>query len=268
MGESGTIGGSPGSATATAGADSTATAASSTPRASLGGTSSPRFWWRPVLRVSSRPACAMLCALSSLSLLLSVAVIHMLAMASPGPNVLVVTQTAMARPRRDALAVAVGVACGSLVLATGAAVGLGLAIEQVSWVRGTIQVAGGLYLVYLGILTWRGAREPPPRLELGEASGAGRFLRRGILTNLTNPKAAVFFGSILAPVLDQATSGWIVAAAVAVVVVNALWWHCLLAVLFSRAGVRRWYGRAKLVIDRVVGAGLGLLGIRLALEPV
>ena len=78
----------------------------------------------------------------------------------------------------------------------------------------------------------------------------------------------MFFGTILAPVLDQAGADWVVAAAIVVIVVNALWWHCLLAVLFGRPPVRRWYGRAKHVIDRVVGGLLALLGLRLAADPL
>lgn len=207
--------------------------------------------------------------MSSFALLSTVALIHLLAMISPGPNVLVVTQTAMSAPRRSALAVALGVASGALLLASAAAVGLGLVIERVGPLRGALQVAGGLYLVYLGATTWRSASLPAR--DPGAASEAetrGHYFRRGLVTNLTNPKAAVFFGSILAPVLDQAGSAWVVAAAVAIVVTNALWWHCLLAVVFSHARVRRAYAGARTWIDRVVGAGLALLGIRLGLEPL
>jgi threonine efflux protein len=207
--------------------------------------------------------------MSPLSTLLTVAAIHWVAMVSPGPNVLLVAQTAMARSRRSALAVAVGVACGAGVLATGAAVGLALVIEQVGWLRHAIQIAGGAYLVYLGFVTWRGAADPPSRPQRG--GGAGDSVRddllRGLLTNLTNPKAAVFFGSILAPTLDEAVSDWVRLAAVGVIVVDALCWHCLLALAFARPGVRRLYGRAKLVVDRVVGAALALFGARLVLYP-
>ena len=209
--------------------------------------------------------------MSAAALLLSVATIHLVAMASPGPNVLVVTQTAMSRSQRSALAVALGVATGSLILATLAAVGLGLVFEQASWLRHGIQVAGGAYLVYLGVRVWLGAGEPPPSPEpsVGPGEDSPRWLYlRGLLTNLTNPKAAVFFGSILAPVLDGAEADWVVVAAIAVIVGNALWWHCLLAVLFGRPPVRRWYARAKRVIDRVVGGLLVLLGLRLGAEPV
>jgi RhtB (resistance to homoserine/threonine) family protein len=208
---------------------------------------------------------------SALALLGSVALIHLAAMASPGPNVLVVTQTAMSRSQRSALAVAVGVATGALILSTAAAVGLGLVFERVSWVRNAVQVAGGAYLLYLGLRIWLGADQPPPPPEPAARTGDDglrEFWGRGLLTNLTNPKAAIFFGSILAPVLDRAEADWVVAAAIFVIVVNALWWHCLLAVLFARPPVRRWYGRAKRVIDRVVGGLLALLGLRLATDSL
>ena len=207
--------------------------------------------------------------MSALSTLLTVAAIHWAAMASPGPNVLLVTQTAMARSRRSALAVAVGVASGAAVLATAAAIGLTVVIEQVTWARHALQLAGGAYLLFLGVQTWRGAREPPPRPEAaGRDESPWRFYLRGLLTNLTNPKAAVFFGSVLAPTLGHAVSGWVRAAAVAIIVVDALLWHCLLALLFARPGVRELYARAKTVVDRLVGAALALLGLRLASEPL
>ena len=207
--------------------------------------------------------------MSPLSTLVTVAAIHWAAMASPGPNVLLVTQTAMARSRRSALAVAVGVASGAAILATAAAIGLTVVIEQATWARHALQVAGGAYLVFLGVQTWRSAHEPPPPPDPARPDDdPTRYYLRGLLTNLTNPKAAVFFGSVLAPTLDQAVSGWVRLVAVAIIVADALFWHCLLAVLFARPAVRNLYARSKVVVDRLVGAALALLGLRLASEPL
>jgi threonine efflux protein len=201
---------------------------------------------------------------SPTSTLLTIAVMHMAAMASPGPNVLLVTQTAMAHSRQRGLAVAVGVASGALLLATGAALGLGLLIGQASWLRVAVQLAGGAYLIFIGVQTWLGANDPL-RGPAPARGGLLRDYRRGLLTNLTNPKAAVFFGSILAPALDAGVSDAVRVAAVGLIAVNALWWHCLLAVVFSRPSVQLGYGRVKPVVDRVVGGLLGLLGARLGL---
>jgi threonine efflux protein len=201
-----------------------------------------------------------------MSTLLTVAAIHWVAMVSPGPNVLLVAQTAMARSRRAALAAAAGVASGAALLATGAAVGLGVVTREVAWLGDALQLAGGAYLVVLGALTWRQAREAPPspQADCAGPDDAWRFYRRGLLTNLSNPKAAVFFASILTAALGTTVPDWVRVAAVAVIAVDALLWHCLLALAFGRPGVRRGYGRAKPVVDRLVGAGLGLLGVRLA----
>ena len=205
--------------------------------------------------------------MSPTATLLYVAGVHWVAMVSPGPNVLLVAQTAMSRSRRAALAVAAGVATGAVTLATAAALGLGLLVAQAPWLRTVIQLAGGAYLVYLGVRTWRSAREPltPPGDEAPDEPGRRHF-RRGLLTNLTNPKAAIFFGSILAPTLDVGTSGWVAFAAIGLIAFDALVWHGLLAVLFARPRVQRGYGRAKAMVDRLVGGALSLLGVRLGLS--
>ncbi len=201
--------------------------------------------------------------MSAPATLLSVAAVHWIAMASPGPNVLLVAQTAMSRSRRDALAVAAGVATGALLMSAAAALGLGLLVQSATWIRPLLQLAGAAYLIYLGVQTWRFADRPG---KLGDASPAplGRQYRRGLFTNLSNPKALVFFGSVIAPTLDVANSGWVGVAAVGVITVDALVWHALLAVGFARPAVQRRYLSAKRVVDRVVGGLLALIGVRLA----
>ena len=184
-------------------------------------------------------------------------------MASPGPNVLLVAQTAMSRSRREALATAAGIATGALLLSAAAALGLGLLVESATWVRPVLQLAGAAYLIYLGVQTWRSADRPGT---LGDAPPASlaRQYRRGLFTNLSNPKALVFFGSVIAPTLDVSQSGWVGLAAVGVITVDALVWHALLAVGFARPAVQRRYLSAKRVVDRVVGGLLALIGARLA----
>jgi threonine efflux protein len=196
--------------------------------------------------------------MSTLSTLLTVASVHWLGMASPGPNVLLVAQTAMARSRAAAIAAALGVATGALILSSLAALGLGVAIQGSDVLLHLLQTAGGAYVVYLGLRVWQEARDQLQSTVV--AAGHGRHFARGLLTNLSNPKAAVFYASILTAVLSDTDSEWVRAAAVAVIVADAVVWHCLLAVTFARPGVRAWYSRRKGAIDRVVGVGLVLLG--------
>jgi threonine/homoserine/homoserine lactone efflux protein len=184
-------------------------------------------------------------------------------MLSPGPNVLVVAQTAMSHSRAAGVAAALGVAAGAGLLATAATAGLSLVTDQSTALRQGLQVAGGCYLVYLGASMWLGARSP------ARASAGGRaYFLRGLLTNLSNPKAAVFFGSVVGATLGPGASDGVRVAAVVVIVVDASLWHCLVAVLFAKPAVRDAYLRRRRTIDRVVGALLAALGVVLAVSAL
>lgn len=200
-------------------------------------------------------------------MLVEIFLVHLAAMASPGPNVLLVVRTALADSRRAGLQAAAGVAAGGAIWATAAAVGLGLLLAQASIAYDVLRVLGGMYLVYLGVRTVMSATRPlAPLRALPERSSAIHNWRRGVLTNLSNPKAAVFFVSIFATLLPPDASPGLRAIAVVVIVVDALLWHGLLAVVFSTDRARAPYARAKLWIDRCAGAVMVGFGLRLATD--
>jgi threonine efflux protein len=193
--------------------------------------------------------------------LLEIFLVHLAAMASPGPNVLLVTHTAMARSRGAGLRAALGVAAGSGLWAASAAIGLGLVLARGSVAGDVAAVLGGLYLVALGARTIRGATRPVASVGDDRAGGAAR---RGLLTNLSNPKAAVFFLSVFATLLPAEASPGLRVAAVGVVLVDSLVWHALLAIVCSTRPARDAYARARRWIDRVAGAVMVGFGVRLA----
>lgn len=192
---------------------------------------------------------------------------HLVALASPGPAFIIVLQQAAARSRSAGLSVALGVALGSLTWIALVLLGVGLVLQEASCLYGTLRLVGGLYLIYLAVRMWRGAGEPltfaiPP--EVGTLGWPA--LRRGLLTQLLNPKAAIFFGSIyvtfLPPDLPHLT---LVAVAVAIVLVE-LFWYVAVALAFSAKRVHQTYAAAKTWIDRVAGGCLALLGAKLMLS--
>ncbi len=135
------------------------------------------------------------------------------------------------------------------------------------WLLGGLKLAGGIYLLYLGITLWRGAdhRLTPPVRHRAAADTNWQAFRLGLLTNLTNPKAAVFYGSILAAFLTPDLPRWVKLTAIGILVANAAGWHVTLACLFSTAPARQIYDRIKPWIDRIAGSALGILGLRLML---
>lgn len=191
--------------------------------------------------------------------------VHLLAMMSPGPNVLMVTQTAIASTRRAGVLAALGIAAGAAVWSTAAVLGLQALFAQAPWVSQGLRVVGGLYLLYLGVRFWRRAGRgfmADPEAAGGRLSDWQAF-RRGVLINLTNPKALIFYGSIFAALLSPGLPGWVKATAIGLIVVNSIGWHIALALLFSTPRAQQAYQRLKRKIDLTAGAAFGLLGIHL-----
>lgn len=84
----------------------------------------------------------------------------------------------------------------------------------------------------------------------GAARAARQAFRLGLLTNLTNPKGLVFYGSLFAALLGPDLRPWVKVAAFAIIVANATLWHAALACFFATEGAQRLYRRVKGSIDR------------------
>ncbi|MER6797821.1 LysE family translocator, partial [Amycolatopsis mediterranei] len=95
----------------------------------------------------------------------------------------------------------------------------------------------------------------------------GSAFRRGVVSNLTNPKAAAFFGSVLTATLPPTEPVAVRAAAVALIVAVSAGWHLSVALLFSSPVTQQWYARAEPALNRVVGTVLVVLGLTLAVTP-
>ena len=154
----------------------------------------------------------MLIAESSLATLLTVALLHWVALVTPGANVLVVSNLAAADARRPAIFAALGVTLVALIWATLAVLGVNAVFAAHPYLRIVVQVAGGIYLVYLATRLWRSAAAPDGRASTSLTPLAA--FRLGFFTNITNPKSALFFGSVFATALPHdPTPGLLVAVA-------------------------------------------------------
>lgn len=199
------------------------------------------------------------------SVLIGIAWAHFLALMSPGPNFLVITQTAISRSRLAGICTALGVATATVVWTAFTILGLGLLLSEFGWLYGVLKLCGGAYLVYLGVRTWHGARIPLPPATTADARELGlwRSFRLGLFSNLSNPKSVVFFGSIFAALSAPDMPIWAKAAGVGIVVFNAVWFHCVLALVFSAGPAQASYRRLKRRVDQVTGVMMALFGLRL-----
>ena len=83
----------------------------------------------------------------------------------------------------------------------------------------------------------------------------------GALTNLTNPKAALFFGSVFAASFPAHPSAGLQVGSVAVVVLSAISWYTVLAFVFSSSAVTHRYARVSSMLSRVASACFGAIGV-------
>ena len=197
-----------------------------------------------------------------LSTFVTIWILHVAAMLSPGPNVLLVSQLAASDRARSAVFAAVGVTFGAAVWATCAVLGVNVVFSAFPELRLALQVAGGAYLLYVAIRLWRSRGAALVGRESSSVSSWAAF-RRGFLTNITNPKVSLFFGSVFATSFPAAPSPILEASAVAMVVLNALCWHTLVAYLFSRERVRAAYSRTRGVANRIASVTMAALGLSL-----
>ena len=200
--------------------------------------------------------------MSDLSALISIGLVQVVAVISPGPSFLITARTSVAKSRSDGIKVALGLAAGTVVWSSLALLGLNAVFHALPMVFTVMKFVGALFILWIAWQIFRHAAEP---VDLG-GNGAGDtynpFLK-GFTTQMSNPKAAVFFGSIFIAMLPAVIPPWLAFALIAVVTFNEIWWYTIVALFFGAGPVRRFYLRAKLWLDRATGLFLGALGLRL-----
>jgi RhtB (resistance to homoserine/threonine) family protein len=198
------------------------------------------------------------------------ALVHLLAVASPGPTFLVVARTAASGSRCAALLAALAVGIGAVIWAVAALLGLQALLARFEWLYLALRIAGGLYLVWLGIQIFRHAGHGDAAVAALAAGTTAlppaRVFREALMVQLSNPKVAVFFGSVFLTLLPADAPGWTDIAVVAIVFADEFVWFALVALLFSGGAVRRAWRHAQVWIERLTGGVLAALGMKLALD--
>ena len=204
-----------------------------------------------------------------LMLFLTVALVHIIALMSPGPDFFFVSQTAISRSRREAMMGVLGITCGVMVWAGVALLGLNLILARMAWLHNIIMVGGGLYLCWMGYQMLRGALKKEkvasaePQVELARS---GRSFVKGLLTNLANPKAIIYFGSEFSLFVGDSVGAGARWGIFLLIIVETLAWFMVVASLFALPGMRRGYQRMAKWIDGIAGTLFAGFGIHLIIS--
>jgi len=139
---------------------------------------------------------------------LTVALIHLLAVASPGPDFAVVVRESVTHGRKAGTWTAMGVGTAIFVHVGYSLLGIGLIVSQSIVLFNALKWAAAAYLLYIGIKALRAkpasATDAPVSLPVGERTARGAFTS-GFVTNGLNPKATLFFLSLFTVVINPHT---------------------------------------------------------------
>jgi threonine/homoserine/homoserine lactone efflux protein len=199
--------------------------------------------------------------------ILSIAGAITLGAMSPGPSFLMVARTAIARSRMDGLAAALGMGVGGVLFASAALLGLHVVLIAVPWLYLVLKLLGGAYLIFIGVMIWRGARQPVH--VAGEDIAGGKTWTNSfslaLLTQVSNPKAAVVYASVFVALLPPEIPLWATLVLPLVIFAIEAGWYAIVALALSAPSPRAGYLRFKTAIDRAAGTVMALLGLRLIL---
>lgn len=199
--------------------------------------------------------------------LFTVATITILAVVSPGADFAMVTRNSMMLSRRAGVLTAAGISLGVLVHVAYSLLGVGLVISRSAALFALLKYLGAAYLVWLGIGMLRarpaepGAPPAPPLSDMGA-------LRRGFLTNATNPKTTLFVVSLFSQVISPRTPLAVQLGYGAFMSLAHLAWFVLVALAVSSPPAQRAVASARHVVERAIGGVLFCLGLTLALASL
>ena len=193
-----------------------------------------------------------------------------LVICTPGQDTALTIRNTVSSGRRCGVATGAGVALGQAAWTVAAAVGIASLLSASRPAFVALQLAGAAYLVLLGLQSVvRAVKRRERRLELEAGPGAtpAQALRQGLLSNLANPKMAVFFTSLLP---QFAPAGGLALPTLLglglLFSVLTFTWLSLYAVAVARARRALLRDRVRRLVDAVTGIVLVAFGIRLAVQ--
>ena len=180
---------------------------------------------------------------------------------TPGQDTALTIRNTLAGGRRAGARTAAGVVCGQAVWALAASAGVAALLVASEPAFVALKVAGAVYLIYLGGQALLAAVAPRAEDHRRAPAERGGELRQGLLSNLGNPKMAVFFSSLLPQFGD---SFWALLGLGLLFCALTMLWLSAYAAVLARAGDVLRRPRVRRAIDAVTGTALVALGLRLA----
>ena len=205
--------------------------------------------------------------MTNAEIIISVITVWAFILVSPGPNFVVVSNLVLTRSHQTGIGATLGIVIGAVGYASLTLFGFSLLLEKLTEYHNWIRVAGGTYLIWLGIRSWRLQNDlQPVNFDGPPCKDFISGFKTGLLTSLTNPKAIAFFLGLFATLITPTTPVWVKIAILTIGGFLEFIWYNIVAFILSRDKPKALYFRAKNTIDRCLGVLLAVFGLKLILQ--
>ncbi|MEX0965440.1 MAG: LysE family transporter [Pseudohongiellaceae bacterium] len=199
----------------------------------------------------------------------TIAVAHLFAVASPGPDFAVVMQQSLRAGTRTGVWTSLGVGTGILLHVAYCLLGVALLLAQSPTLFNAMKLVAAAYLFYLGVQSIRASFNQSNQQAVpaeGVVLSAGRAFVLGFLTNGLNPKATLFFLALFTVVIDPVTPLSIQLFYGLYLALATFAWFSLLSLILGVSSVRDFILKMGAWLERAMGAILIALALQIALN--
>lgn len=202
-----------------------------------------------------------------MSIFLTIAVLHLFAVASPGPDFILVSRQCLRYGRRIAIWTSLGIAIGILFHVALSLTGLSILLQNQPDLFWYIKLLASLYIGYLGIVSFV-SKSSNKLVEdaTGQTGNQLRSVTTGLLTNVLNPKALIFFITVFAVAINKETGIFVKSLLGIYMSVATFIWFALVSILLTNKKAIERFKKAIPLLEKVTGFFLLLIAIQILFQ--
>lgn len=186
------------------------------------------------------------------------AIAHLLAVVSPGPDTALIIRQVAREGRLSGYYAAVGIGVGVFIHSVLASSGISLLVLSNANLKFIISLLGGLYLIYIGILSFIPNKNVKDGQNIYEYNASSFF--KGLLTNLLNIKAFIFFISLFTIITDSLNGIWLFLYPLYFSIMTMVWF-CFLSFILTSPKLNFLFKKYDVQIEKFSSAFLVFIGL-------
>ena len=198
---------------------------------------------------------------------LTVAILHLFAVASPGPDFALVTRQSLRYNRKVAIWTSLGIGAGILFHSLLAITGLVLLITSNELFSIILKIIGSLYLLYLGVNSILGSKEEGNIEEENTNTDKFNGFLAGLITNITNVKAILFFVTVFSVVIDTGNNLYLLFYGAYMALATFIWFS-IISFVFTSEGFKSRFSSFLGLFEKIIGFTLILLSLQILIYQI